>query len=55
VLNKKNKITAVHKANIQKLGDGLFLQVGKRNIYLPSVNAERMRHSAKEMWLKAKQ
>uniref|UniRef100_A0A915E467 Isocitrate dehydrogenase [NAD] subunit, mitochondrial n=1 Tax=Ditylenchus dipsaci TaxID=166011 RepID=A0A915E467_9BILA len=29
ILNKKSKITAVHKANIQKLGDGLFLQVCK--------------------------
>ncbi|KAI1711103.1 isocitrate/isopropylmalate dehydrogenase domain-containing protein [Ditylenchus destructor] len=27
ILNKKNKITAVHKANIQKLGDGLFLKL----------------------------
>ncbi|KAE9550355.1 hypothetical protein FO519_006438 [Halicephalobus sp. NKZ332] len=27
VANNRNKITAVHKANIQKLGDGLFLKV----------------------------
>jgi len=27
VLNDRKKITAVHKANIQKLGDGLFLRV----------------------------
>jgi isocitrate dehydrogenase (NAD+) len=25
----RKKITAVHKANIQKLGDGLFLKVGQ--------------------------
>ncbi|KAK6058020.1 putative isocitrate dehydrogenase, NAD-dependent [Cooperia oncophora] len=28
-LNNRKKVTAVHKANIQKLGDGLFLQVIK--------------------------
>ncbi|VDL81523.1 unnamed protein product [Nippostrongylus brasiliensis] len=28
-LNKRKKVTAIHKANIQKLGDGLFLQVVK--------------------------
>ncbi|CAJ0594491.1 unnamed protein product [Cylicocyclus nassatus] len=28
-LNNRKKVTAVHKANIQKLGDGLFLQVVK--------------------------
>ncbi|KAK6731825.1 hypothetical protein RB195_007966 [Necator americanus] len=28
-INKRKKVTAVHKANIQKLGDGLFLQVVK--------------------------
>lgn len=27
VLNNRTKITAIHKANIQKLGDGLFLKV----------------------------
>uniref|UniRef100_A0A1I7WT57 Chromo domain-containing protein n=1 Tax=Heterorhabditis bacteriophora TaxID=37862 RepID=A0A1I7WT57_HETBA len=27
VLNNRHKVTAVHKANIQKLGDGLFLKV----------------------------
>ncbi|KHJ77373.1 dehydrogenase, isocitrate/isopropylmalate family [Oesophagostomum dentatum] len=26
-INNRKKVTAVHKANIQKLGDGLFLQV----------------------------
>ncbi|KAF8367838.1 idhg-2 [Pristionchus pacificus] len=29
VLNGRKKVTAVHKANIQKLGDGLFLQIAK--------------------------
>ncbi|CAD5210488.1 unnamed protein product [Bursaphelenchus okinawaensis] len=29
LLNNRRKITAVHKANIQKLGDGLFLKVCK--------------------------
>ncbi|KAL3124717.1 hypothetical protein niasHT_001554 [Heterodera trifolii] len=29
VLNNRPQITAIHKANIQKLGDGLFLQVCK--------------------------
>lgn len=29
ILNNRNKITVVHKANIQKLGDGLFLKVCK--------------------------
>lgn len=29
VLNKRTRITAIHKANIQKLGDGLFLKVCK--------------------------
>jgi isocitrate dehydrogenase (NAD+) len=29
VKNNRNKVTAVHKANIQKLGDGLFLNVCK--------------------------
>ncbi|VDN51045.1 unnamed protein product [Dracunculus medinensis] len=29
MLNKRRKVTAVHKANIQKLGDGLFLKVCK--------------------------
>ncbi|VDO75912.1 unnamed protein product [Haemonchus placei] len=28
-LNNRKKVTAIHKANIQKLGDGLFLQVVK--------------------------
>jgi isocitrate dehydrogenase (NAD+) len=27
LLNNRNKITAIHKANIQKLGDGLFLRI----------------------------
>ena len=27
IVNGRNKVTAVHKANIQKLGDGLFLEV----------------------------
>jgi isocitrate dehydrogenase (NAD+) len=29
LMNNRNKITAIHKANIQKLGDGLFLRVCK--------------------------
>ncbi|PAV56595.1 hypothetical protein WR25_00274 [Diploscapter pachys] len=29
IVNGRNKVTAVHKANIQKLGDGLFLEVVK--------------------------
>ncbi|GMT29409.1 hypothetical protein PFISCL1PPCAC_20706, partial [Pristionchus fissidentatus] len=29
VLNNRKKVTAVHKANIQKLGDGLFLQIAQ--------------------------
>lgn len=28
----RNRITAVHKANIQKLGDGLFLKAGLANV-----------------------
>lgn len=27
ILNKRKKITVIHKANIQKLADGLFLKV----------------------------
>ena len=27
IANGREKVTAVHKANIQKLGDGLFLEV----------------------------
>ncbi|CAJ0583286.1 unnamed protein product, partial [Mesorhabditis spiculigera] len=29
-VNNRRKVTAVHKANIQKLGDGLFLKTAKR-------------------------
>uniref|UniRef100_A0A1I7Y5H0 Iso_dh domain-containing protein n=1 Tax=Steinernema glaseri TaxID=37863 RepID=A0A1I7Y5H0_9BILA len=29
VVNNRKKVTAVHKANIQKLGDGLFLKVAR--------------------------
>lgn len=32
ILNKRKQITAVHKANIQKLGDGLFLKVCFNNM-----------------------
>ena len=28
MLNNRKKVTAVHKANIIKLGDGMFLKVG---------------------------
>ncbi|XP_052221651.1 isocitrate dehydrogenase [NAD] subunit beta, mitochondrial-like [Dreissena polymorpha] len=43
VRHKRKKVTAVHKANIMKLGDGLFLksceEVGK---YYPSIKLENM-------------
>ena len=44
-LNNRKKVTAVHKANIMKLSDGLFLKVCKSLFELPGVkillNAER--------------
>jgi isocitrate dehydrogenase (NAD+) len=31
VMNNRKKVTAIHKANIMKLSDGLFLQVRHAN------------------------
>ncbi|CAI4231602.1 unnamed protein product [Auanema sp. JU1783] len=44
LLNNRKKVTAVHKANIQKLGDGLFLQVVRdmAKAEYPSIEFESM-------------
>lgn len=33
-LNNRRRVTAVHKANIMKKGDGMFIKVGGSSLYL---------------------
>ncbi|GMT02264.1 hypothetical protein PENTCL1PPCAC_24438 [Pristionchus entomophagus] len=43
VLNGRKKVTTVHKANIQKLGDGLFLQIAQEMAKeYPSIEFDQM-------------
>lgn len=39
--NGRKKVTAVHKANIQKLGDGLFLKVRILEIRLTATELQK--------------
>uniref|UniRef100_A0A158P6R5 Isocitrate dehydrogenase [NAD] subunit, mitochondrial n=1 Tax=Angiostrongylus cantonensis TaxID=6313 RepID=A0A158P6R5_ANGCA len=41
-LNNRKKVTVIHKANIQKLGDGLFLEVSRQKNSYPDIQFESM-------------